>query len=211
MSNEEFHQEQKEILSQPEPLIPRTIDPSEELCGEYRHACNTLIEERDSLQSELKMVKAELKAVNESRDADCIYYEEITRSYKELKAVKAERDALKRDLEHYERFACKTCGGSGYVGSPPDDYYSCPECNVPIQEMADELKKLKAERDALAEKAGWFEAKHEDLAGRLPQIQAKAILEAIQHSEEETIVLDDWVLKNDLEAHAQNILDKAGE
>ena len=127
------------------------------------------------------------------REVDRI--DEIARLQSELEAVKAERDSLKRDLEHYERFACKTCGGSGYVGSPPDDYYSCPECNVPIQQMADELRQIKS---------------------AIPQIQAKAIDEAVyvrtQHC-------TDWLSHDDiiyvsvsgLKQHAQNILDKAGE
>ena len=29
-------------------------------------------------------------------------------------------------LEH--ELICNACGGTGSVGSPPDDYYDCPEC-----------------------------------------------------------------------------------
>lgn len=35
---------------------------------------------------------------------------------------------LERKVAWLEKFTCKTCGGVGSVGSPPDDYYDCPEC-----------------------------------------------------------------------------------
>lgn len=33
---------------------------------------------------------------------------------------------------------CSSCGGSGFLGNPPDDYYDCPECER-------SLNKIKAE------------------------------------------------------------------
>jgi len=43
----------------------------------------------------------------------------------QLATTKAELERQQRLNEH---FACKTCGGIGVVGSPPDDYYDCPKC-----------------------------------------------------------------------------------
>lgn len=55
------------------------------------------------------------------------------------------------DLEHkvawFETFACKACGGAGSVGTPPDDYYDCPQCVQPLNKMERDLKLL---REALS-------------------------------------------------------------
>lgn len=51
------------------------------------------------------------------------------------------------DLEHkvawFEKFACKSCGGAGSVGTPPDDYYDCPDCVQPFNKMELDFKLLR--------------------------------------------------------------------
>ena len=53
---------------------------------------------------------------------------------------------LQRKVAWFEKFACKTCGGAGSVGTPPDDYYDCPDCVQPFNKMERDFKLL---RDAL--------------------------------------------------------------
>jgi hypothetical protein len=52
---------------------------------------------------------------------------------------------LEADLKRYEHFTCKTCGGAGSVGNAPDDYYDCPECVQPFNEIERKLKAQDAE------------------------------------------------------------------
>lgn len=46
----------------------------------------------------------------------------------EVPAMQENITRLEGEIKRYEYFSCKTCGGAGSVGSPPDDYYDCPEC-----------------------------------------------------------------------------------
>tara|TARA_R110002153_G_C13332570_1_gene498459 strand:- start:32789 stop:33112 length:324 start_codon:yes stop_codon:yes gene_type:complete len=39
-----------------------------------------------------------------------------------------EIEALKTQVEHYQKCVCSTCDGHGFVGNAPDDYYTCPDC-----------------------------------------------------------------------------------
>lgn len=55
---------------------------------------------------------------------------------------------LQRKVAWFEQFACKTCGGAGSVGMPPDDYYDCPECVQPHSKKERETKELIAKLQA---------------------------------------------------------------
>lgn len=54
--------------------------------------------------------------------------------YKTLfEAAADEIGRLQRNSGYYESLVrnsliCDECGGSGFIGSPPDDYFDCPKC-----------------------------------------------------------------------------------
>lgn len=60
----------------------------------------------------------------------------------EVPAMQQQVEELKRKLAWFEQFACKTCGGAGSVGTPPDDYYDCPDCVQPQEKKERETKAL---------------------------------------------------------------------
>lgn len=58
---------------------------------------------------------------------------------------------LQRKVAWFEKFACKTCGGAGSVGTPPDDYYDCPDCVQPFNKMERDFKLLRKELTNIAD------------------------------------------------------------
>jgi rubrerythrin len=61
-------------------------------------------------------------------------YKTISEKYKkeneQLKARVAELEFIEIRYNGLIKagLVCEKCGGAGFVGSPPDDYYDCPEC-----------------------------------------------------------------------------------
>lgn len=55
--------------------------------------------------------------------------------------AKAAQDA--ETIKKLEKCVCQTCGGSGTLGNPPDDYYNCPDCTGKWQRMHDELRQAR--------------------------------------------------------------------
>lgn len=49
---------------------------------------------------------------------------------------------------HFKAHAviCGTCDGAGFVGRAPDDYSSCPDCSVPLNEGAGQGERRVSER-----------------------------------------------------------------
>lgn len=64
-----------------------------------------------------------------------------------LKELTTTKEALERQIKLNEHFACETCGGTGVVGSPPDDYFDCPECKS-FEQMKSENARLEEALEA---------------------------------------------------------------
>ena len=94
---------------------------------------------------EIDILKQELEAANER---EVLINKKLVIAEQELEAANAD---LSRQVKLNEHFACNMCGGIGVVGSPPDDYYDCPECKS-FNDMKAELEAAKAERFIAIEK-----------------------------------------------------------
>lgn len=52
----------------------------------------------------------------------------IINLHEENAQLKARIAELEENLGRFRASLCEECGGVGFVGNPPDDYYDCPTC-----------------------------------------------------------------------------------
>lgn len=83
------------------------------------------------------------------------YMEKVDGLKQELDAMTAHCAELKKENDAHHKLRkhlCSTCGGAGFVGNAPDDYYDCPEC-LDRNNKHDIKVKAQTVRDLISEKA----------------------------------------------------------